>query len=72
MEIANELVKQGYAQTIKQARKQYVGPCAKAGTVTKKLTAKESIELINEAGGIACVAHPQNVRHRGIQRRGAE
>lgn len=58
-EIAKLCVKYGYANTVEEAFKLFLDPLD--GKVVKRkvrLSAKECIGYINNAGGIACLAHP--------------
>lgn len=56
--IAQALIQHGYAKTVKDAFDQYIGAEAPAYVPRFKLTPKEGIDLIREAGGLAVLAHP--------------
>lgn len=56
--IAQALIQQGYAQTIKEAFDRYIGFGAPAYVPRFKLTPEEGIKLIRLAGGVAVLAHP--------------
>lgn len=56
--IAQALIQHGHAKTIKEAFDQYIGAEAPAYVPRFKVTPKEGIDLIREAGGIAVLAHP--------------
>lgn len=53
--IANLLVEKGYADDVEQAIRKYVNPCHPKAS---RLPAKQAIEAITAAGGIAVWAHP--------------
>ncbi|MEG1642148.1 MAG: PHP domain-containing protein [Synergistaceae bacterium] len=56
--IATLLVKKGYVSTNGEAFAKYLGRNGKAYVPRERLTSKECIQLINEAGGVAVIAHP--------------
>lgn len=57
--VAQHLLERGYVQSIPDAFDRFIGRNGPAYADREKLTPAEAIELINAAGGIASVAHPQ-------------
>jgi predicted metal-dependent phosphoesterase TrpH len=55
---ADELVKKGYARDRSDAFARYVGRGAPAYVPREKLSPRDCIRLIRDAGGIAALAHP--------------
>jgi len=62
--IAHQLVKMGLAKDAESAYSDIVGPFGNLGVQTIKPSAKNVIESINSAGGVAVVAHPRSIKHR--------
>lgn len=56
--IAQALVAQGYAGSIREAFERYLEVGAPAYVDRHKLTTEEGIELVRKAGGVAVLAHP--------------
>ena len=59
MNIARQLVKEGYCRDINDAFDRYLKPGAKAYCEAKRLTPVEAVKLIKKYGGFASVAHPK-------------
>ncbi|MHB8575818.1 MAG: PHP domain-containing protein [Dehalococcoidia bacterium] len=57
--VARHLVERGYVQSIPEAFDRFIGRTGPAYAEREKLTPTEAVALINSAGGIASVAHPQ-------------
>ena len=58
---ARVLMDKGYVASIKEAFDVYLGKGGKAYVERDRLTAAEAIDLIHRAGGIAALAHPNNL-----------
>ncbi|SJZ45222.1 PHP domain-containing protein [Selenihalanaerobacter shriftii] len=56
--IARALVEEGYVKEFSKAFDKYIGDDGPAYVPKTQLTPKEAIELIDEVGGIAVLAHP--------------
>lgn len=63
--VANAMVKKGYFKTYKEAFTTYLMKGKPAYVKGDKLHYKETIEIINKAGGIAVLAHPGQI-YRGM------
>lgn len=61
-EIAKLCVDYGYTKNVDEAFKKYLNPLNKFVRRGVELTDKECIEYITNAGGIACLAHPIELR----------
>lgn len=61
-EIAKLCVDYGYVKSVDEAFKKYLNPINKLVRRGVELTDKECIEYITNAGGIACLAHPIELR----------
>ena len=59
--IANAIVRKGYADNYKEAFLKYLVKGKSAYVKGQKLTYKETLKIINEAGGIAILAHPGKI-----------
>lgn len=59
MNIARQLVKEGYCKDVSSAFEKYLGTGGKAYCNTKRLTPKEAVLFIKKYGGFAAVAHPK-------------
>ncbi len=59
MNIARELVAEGYACNVNAAFEKYLSNGDKAYCQTERISPLEAVKLINLCGGIACVAHPK-------------
>jgi predicted metal-dependent phosphoesterase TrpH len=55
---AQALIRRGVVSTVPQAFNEYLGQGGKAYLDKERLSAREAIALIHEAGGIAVLAHP--------------
>ncbi|NLV16506.1 MAG: PHP domain-containing protein [Syntrophomonadaceae bacterium] len=64
--IAQVLVEKGYASTIKEAFRKYIGRGSPAYYPRYKLLPGESIKLIKECGGISVLAHPGHIKNQRI------
>ncbi len=61
--LATLLIKHGYSPSIQRAFDQYLNPVNDICRPKKKgFTEEECIQLINEAGGIAVLAHPKSLK----------
>ena len=60
--LAAVLLRQGYVSSIKQAFDKYIGQGAPAYFDKERLTPKRALEMIHDAGGIAVMAHPVQLR----------
>lgn len=56
--IAKELVEKNYVDNISSAFEKYIGDDCPCFVRNEKLTIKEAVDLINNAGGISFLAHP--------------
>lgn len=59
--IANAMISKGYVHTFKEAFSKYLMKGKPAYVNGDKLTYKETLEIINNSGGIAVLAHPGKV-----------
>lgn len=59
---ARLLVKKGYVRNFEEAFDKYLAKGAPAYVDKRKLTSREAIEMIEEAGGIAALAHPKQLK----------
>src|SRR5688572_29786305 len=62
--LAAILVRKGYVSSIKHAFDKYIGQGAPAYFDKERLTARQALERINAAGGVAVLAHPIQLRTR--------
>src|ERR1035437_4147161 len=60
--VAEALVRAGCVATIKQAFDVYLGTTGSAFFPKERLTPRQAIECIHDAGGLATVAHPVQLR----------
>jgi len=58
MHVARALVKDGHVKTVGEAFRRYIGDKSPAYVLGFKLSPKEAIKMINDAGGTAVLAHP--------------
>ena len=56
------LVKKGFVRDFEEAFNKYLAKGAPAYVDKRKLTSREAIEMIEEAGGIASLAHPKHLK----------
>ena len=61
--IAKALIAEGYAPDTRRAYDFYIGTKAKAYVPIRKVTAKDVIDVIHEAGGVVSCAHPATIRY---------
>ena len=59
---ARILMEKGYVASVKEGFDKYLANGRPAYDGTQALTAREAVELINEIGGVAFVAHPHLIR----------
>jgi predicted metal-dependent phosphoesterase TrpH len=59
---ARVMVDKGYVQSVKEAFDLSLGKGGKAYVDRDRLTAEEAIQLIHSAGGVAVLAHPNNLK----------
>ena len=59
---AKILLRKGYAKDMQDVFDKFLGKGKPAYIDKRRITAQESIELINNAGGIASIAHPKQMR----------
>ncbi len=59
---AKVLLRKGYVTSMQQAFDEYLGKGAKAYVERDRLTPEECIALIHGAGGLAILAHPNNLK----------
>jgi hypothetical protein len=59
---ARVLIKKGYARNFEEAFQKYLTKGKPAYVDKRRVASKEAIQLIREAGGIASVAHPKQMR----------
>ena len=59
---ARVMVEKGYVATVKEAFDIYLGKGGRAYVDRDRLTADEAIDLIHRAGGVASLAHPNNLK----------
>ena len=64
--IANAIVNRGYAENYKEAFSKYLIKGKSAYVKGEKLSYKETLQVINEAGGISVLAHPGKI-YRSIE-----
>ena len=62
---AKALLKKGVVQNSKEAFDKYLGKGCPAYSDKRRVTSQEAIEVIHEAGGVASVAHPIQMRVQG-------
>jgi predicted metal-dependent phosphoesterase TrpH len=60
--IAAILLRKGYVSSIKQAFDKYLSQGAPAYFDKERLTARQAIELVQQSGGVAVLAHPVQLR----------
>jgi len=58
MHIARALVKEGHVNSVSEAFRKYIGDKSPAYVLGFRLFPKEAIKIINDAGGVAVLAHP--------------
>jgi len=58
LHIAQAMINAGYVRTVEEAFAKYLGSEAPAYVDKEKLTAREAIDAIHAAGGLAILAHP--------------
>jgi len=58
MHIARALVKDGHVSCIPEAFRKYIGDKSPAYVLGFRLSPKDAIKIINDAGGVAVLAHP--------------
>ena len=58
MHIARALVEEGWVSSTSEAFRKYIGDKSPAYVLGFRLTPQEAIKLINDAGGLAVLAHP--------------
>jgi hypothetical protein len=61
--IAKALIAEGYAPDTRRAYDMYIGTKAKAYVPIRKVTAKDVIDVIHDAGGVISCAHPATIRY---------
>ncbi|MCM1043426.1 MAG: PHP domain-containing protein [Corallococcus sp.] len=61
-DIAREMVKKGYCQSVADAFELYIGNGKPCYADVKRLTPAEAISLINRFNGVAVLAHPKYLR----------
>ncbi|MFR5833794.1 MAG: PHP domain-containing protein [Acutalibacteraceae bacterium] len=59
MNIARQLLKEGYVGDIQEAFDRYLGPKGRAYASTRRTSPLEAVKLISSFGGIAVLAHPK-------------
>ncbi len=59
---AQVLIKKGYVKNNEQAFRNYLGKGASAYVDKRRLSAKDGVDLITKAGGLAVVAHPKQLK----------
>lgn len=59
---ARVLIKKGYVKDFEEAFDKYLTKGAPAYVDKRRFTSKESIEMINQAGGLAVLAHPKQMK----------
>jgi predicted metal-dependent phosphoesterase TrpH len=60
------LVDKGIAKNLRQVFRKYLSQDSQAYVPRLKYSAKEAIDVIHNAGGFACLAHPQLVRDQSL------
>lgn len=58
MHIARALVKDGHVNSVSEAFFKYIGDSSPAYVLGFRLSPREAIKIINDAGGVAVLAHP--------------
>jgi 3',5'-nucleoside bisphosphate phosphatase len=61
-QLAAILLRKGYVSSIKQAFDKYIGQGAPAYFDKERLTAAKAIDMIGQSGGVAVLAHPNQLR----------
>lgn len=56
--IAKALFDEGHVKSVKEAFQKYIGDWKPAYVPKKPFRVEDAIKLINDAGGVACIAHP--------------
>lgn len=64
---AKALVKLGFVSTIQEAFDKYLAEGASAAVPKEVITQQEAIDLIHEAGGVAILAHPNNLKLPSVE-----
>lgn len=64
--VAREMINNGYCKSIQEAFDKYLNPGKPAYVERFKLSLKDGISLIREAGGIAIIAHPGLLKDKYI------
>ncbi len=64
---AQALVEKGVVQGYQEAFDRYLAEGAAASVPKEKLTPRECISLIHEAGGVAVLAHPNNLKRNAVE-----
>lgn len=59
---AQALIRRGYAASVQEAFREYLGQGGRAYLPMERVTVEEAIRKIRDAGGLACVAHPGRLR----------
>ncbi|MBI4372143.1 MAG: PHP domain-containing protein [Candidatus Omnitrophica bacterium] len=59
---ARVLVNKGYVKNFEEAFNQYLAKGAPAYVDKRKMSSREAIEMIEEAGGVASLAHPKQLK----------
>lgn len=67
--VAGALVAQGFVDSIEEAFERYIGEGKPAYVPQPKLTPGEALELIHQAGGLAVMAHPEEIKSRELASR---
>ncbi len=65
MNIARQMVKEGYAGDINEVFAKYLGVGALAYFATRRVMPIEAVKLIKKYGGVACIAHPKKFLQDG-------
>ncbi len=60
LHVAERLVADGHAANVYMAFRDYLGPAGKAYVPKMRLSVRDAVALIHEAGGAAVLAHPGN------------
>jgi 3',5'-nucleoside bisphosphate phosphatase len=66
---ARLLVEKGYARTIEEAFKQFLGEFARAYVARESPEPAEGIRRVIEAGGTPCLAHPKRLARMGAKKK---
>lgn len=64
--VAKAMVSQGYVRTIQEAFDRYLGQGRPAYVPQPRLTPPEALALIHQAGGLAFMAHPEEIGSREL------